>query len=172
MRDTTEEPASPVPPQGRLAHLCDGRARFNFSEQRGDPTFFDAIEQNLSRIAGVKEIIARPVTGSVIVTFEVPADAFLASVKETGVLDILPNEPAPLLSALIREQARNFEAQAKLATNGAVDLPALAFLFFATLGVVQLARGRLDVPAFTAFWYAIDSLLKPARKDAAPGEGP
>jgi hypothetical protein len=155
VKQTLERAEEPLPlPKGRLAHLCDGRARLSFRERSGDSDFFGALERSLADVTGITEVVARPATGSMIIAFEGDPAAFIANIARAGLFEIVPQEPAPQLRDLLRKQAREFESDLKQATDGAIDLPALAFLFFASVGVVQLARGRVGLSALSAFWYA------------------
>ena len=162
MKDVAEG-HEPLLPKGVLAHVCDGRARFSFEGRRGDAEFFETLKGDIGAVAGVSEVIARPATGSVIIAFEGAIEDFFKSLARARLFELAPRPPEPALSDIIRQQAKRFEDDLKGVSNGAVDLPGLAFLAFASVGAVQLVRGKIGISAVTAFWYAADVLLKPKR---------
>lgn len=143
-----------------LLHVSPGRVRLRCPRLRGDAGALDGLARRLAGLAGVCEVRGNTLTGTLLVLHRASPDALL----EASAPLVRLEDPEPLRS-LRAEVGGHLEALARgleRSTGGALDPRALAFLAFLAIGLTQLARGQVLMPAATAFWYAIANL----------GEGP
>lgn len=52
-----------------IVHFVPGRVRFKVDKLKGSPEFAQRVEQELSSIDGIDSVEAKPLTGSVIVSY-------------------------------------------------------------------------------------------------------
>lgn len=145
-----------------LAHAVEGRVRLVLPEARGDRTALEEVVQTIAQLPPVRHVEARPRTGSVVIVYDGPAEDLLAASDGAGLLDLAhgPEGGEGSAADAALERAQMADLLFRLKTGGALDARSLAFLLFAGLGVVQLARGGpLWPPAATAFWYAGSALM-------------
>ncbi len=128
--------------------------RIDLPAKRGDTAYFSTLSQKMASLDEVLGVRTNPITGSLIVEYDGPFDALLRHMDDMAV-DIL-TQPA----------AAGTSASGGSAVAGASPLPyrlvsgrqvhpmLLVGLAFGALGLVQMARGQVLVPALSAFWYA------------------
>jgi copper chaperone CopZ len=173
-----------VPLSGvRVVHAIPGRVRLKIGEVRDNPALAWDVEEQLSRIPGVKRVEANPVTGSVLVLFDepqaTPADSLehLSSIwpAELGSLDpaALGHEHAnghvngtngasagigPLDRRIVG-MFGSLNARVSDATHG-TDLKVLFPLALFALGVRGLFTDKLPFPAwYDFFWFALSTFI-------------
>lgn len=138
-----------------VAHRIPGRMRLRIPGKRGDAHYFEQFSEACRRIDEVATVRANPATASVIVELAGSDDQFLNQLQErcdvridqTAVSGTSPNmldraaPPKPIHLVTGREISPMFMMAAALVT----------------LGVVQLARGKILAPSVTLLWYAMDA---------------
>jgi heavy-metal-associated domain-containing protein len=168
-----------VSPKGvRVAHAIPGRIRLKIEQIRNDPARAWDVEEQLSRLPGVSDVEANPVTGSVIVRFEDPpgsATDSLAVLSSTwpaalGALDLAALEnghangsngatPAAPLDRRIVEVFGSLNAGVADATRG-TDLKVIVPMALFVLGVRGLFSEKLPFPAwYDFFWFALSTFI-------------
>jgi len=128
------------PPLAAVAHRRVGRVRLQFPDQRNHGAFFRTLAGRLSLLPAVKQVDARPLTGSVIVYHRGSWPAFAESVERAGLFAIDHDTDKSAGAG----RALPVTAQASLALAGG----------HLALAAWQLARGRTLPPALTLVWYA------------------
>jgi hypothetical protein len=141
---------------GQIAHQTSGRVRIDLPAKRGDASYFSTLSQ---QIAGLDEVLAvrtNPITASLIVEYDGPFDALLRRFDDMAI-DIL-SQPA---KTGLNDGGASHEAFAsdsalpyRIVSGRQVHPMLLVGLAFGALGLVQMARGQVLVPALSAFWYA------------------
>ncbi len=132
-----------------VVHRLPGRVRLSIPEKRGDSDYFNALSRRLSGVDGVLGVKANAVAGSIVLQF-------------SGVLqEVLRRAGAPALFELegavdgpqSAPPARALQS-INLVSGREITPMFMAGVLFSAIGLLQSFRGRLMVPAATAFWYA------------------
>jgi hypothetical protein len=127
--------ATPLP-HAEIVHEMPGRARLRITSKQGDAVFFAAIASGLSAIAGVYDIVVKPLTGSILIQHSIALPAVCAAAKEAQLFDLAPEESAADGAVV------------------AVDPKVLVALCLGVMSVWQFAKGRALPHAVTLLWYA------------------
>ena len=132
----------------RLGHVTAGRARLRLA-QRLEPPALDALADRLAASPGVRRVVLRPNTGSVIVEAAAGEAALKRLIEGLDFLKLLPPAKPVPIGQVAKFGELMLDQKIRDQTGGALDLrAALALLLFAT-AVIQLFRGRVAGPATT-----------------------
>jgi hypothetical protein len=134
-----------------IAHRMPGRIRLSIPARRGDAAFFAGLAGQLSGQPDVIRVRPNVRTGSLLVEHAGDAEPILAWAAQEHLLELEPSgasmESAGLLSAP--------GPAVRLVTGRDIDPMFMAGVAFLGMGLVQIVRGQVMVPAATALWYAI-----------------
>lgn len=133
-----------------VAHQIPGRIRLQIQSQRGNVVFFDQLSQRFSGVEGVRLARANPTAGSFVLEYEGPLEDVIA---RSGAQNILELAPAPI-SASTRQVVQGLDKPVNLVTGREIDPMFMAGTAFSLMTLLQGLRGKVLVPAATAFWYA------------------
>lgn len=153
----------------QLLHLSPGRVRLRCPRLRGDVGAMDALAQRLAGLPDVREVRGNALTGTLLVLHQASPEALLEA--SAPLLRFEGPEPLRSLRADVRGHLDALAVGLERSTGGALDARGLAFLAFLGIGLAQLARGQMLMPAATAFWYAIATLGDRAEALPAHPEG-
>ncbi|NBD07957.1 HMA2 domain-containing protein [Corallococcus silvisoli] len=163
-----------------LIHTSPGRTRLRLPWLRHDAKEATALADELLRVEGIREVQVRPYTGSVLCIHapqELGVEDLLEEVRRcTGVDRVLrpgeepPEEEVLLLRALSEgsgvaraasQCVKGINVDLLRATEGRLDLGALAAMGFAVAGAVEVAvTGRLTRPPwFNLGWWAFRTFI-------------
>ncbi len=150
-------------PVAEIAHRAGQRVRLRFARHRGDSGFFARLERRALGVEGVLSATGRPATGSLIIRHKANLDAVACRLRDEGVCNILgePEDHRPEVEA--RNVTRELDARLYEASGGQLDLRAVGAFALVAMGILQIARGQVVVPATTALWYGLTLLLANAR---------
>ncbi len=141
---------------GQIAHQTSGRVRIDLPAKRGDTAYFSTLSQQIAGLGEVLAVRTNPITGSLIIEYDGPFDALLHRFDDMAI-DILA-QPASArngAAAATRWAAEQDSALPfRLVSGRNVHPMVLVGLAFGALGLVQVVRGQVLVPALSAFWYA------------------
>lgn len=154
-------------PEARLAHLCEGRARLVFPRHMGNHGFFSRLTAAMEDLAPVTAAVGRPHTGSLILSFEGRPESVIADIEAAGLFKIAADAALNRLGDAIRADAGKLNSGLQFATRGQLSVSDVSFLAFLSVGLVQLARGRIDINAISALWYAV-SVLRTSKPQETP----
>jgi hypothetical protein len=172
-------------PAAHIEHQLPGRARLRVPSKRGEVPFFEKVVRELSKHPAVYELIATPLTGSIMLQYVEPLRAITAAACDQNLFNIDRPQPAPQR----REPNRAGRmSNASVLTSGIVNGLSGLSLFqatqgnvlgsavesfwhaygayrilgrpditaaFAALGVYQMLRGQLFGPASSLVFYAL-----------------
>lgn len=163
-----------------LEHEIPRRLRLRIPERRGDASFFQWVVEALSQHSEIEEIVANPLTGSLLVHHSGSAQAILAAATEQRLFEVgrtnrrkanstTPRtKPTPLdpvatgLSGLALFQVARGQVAGSAAENfwnayGAQRILGRPEIVagFALLGIVQVLRGRLFSSAASLLFYSL-----------------
>jgi hypothetical protein len=158
-------------PEARICHRIAGRIRIQIPSQRGNQAYFAQLQEQLAQCPGVHQVEVNPITASALLLHEVSSTALVeyAAARELFVLDIPPDKATPVYEHLLQPF---YDLNKGLAafTKGELDLPGILFMGLIGLGIYQISKGNFTAPAwYTAFWYAINIVLK-AQSSGSKGE--
>lgn len=127
-------------PAATIAHRLPDRTRLRIAEKRGDEGYFAEAAERLCACTGIHGVAANPRTGSLLIDHEADRlQPILAAARRDGLFRV---------DAIGSPSAR--------AEGGAADVRAemlsAASTVFATLGLVQLGRGRIAGNTVEALW--------------------
>ena len=125
-------------PSAFLEHQLPGRIRLRIPAKRGDGAFFETARQGLAGNAAVKEVIANPHTGSLLIRYTGDMRGLASEAAERGMFTVQRANPI----------ARRPKPAATAAPINA------AAVGFSGLGLYQVARGRALGSATEIFWNA------------------
>lgn len=144
----------------RIVHQIDGRLRLEIPEHRDDPAYFAHLAAELQQSGHVRQARFNPAAASISIEFASPRADVMADLARAGVA--LPAQAAPAPADTSRGNVQGLPGAGRMAADPMV----LAGLLFATVGLIQTARGEIMLPALSAFWYAAGALR--LARDANP----
>lgn len=147
--------ASPVALE--LHHSVEGRARLRPARPL-DAGGLKKLADAIASVAGLRRVISRPGTGSLIIEFAGPAAAGLAAIEAEGIAKIRPPAPPPPIGQVARFGLMRADAAMKQSTGGTLDLDTAVALALALAALVQTARGQIVGPASTLAVAALSML--------------
>ena len=168
-------------------HLAE-RTRLRSPALRRDVRACERVADALATIAGVREIRARPYTGSVLVVHDpdVTEDRLLteAALVLGGITILAPGESPPLdpnvpaFSALARKLVhaiKDIDRDIRRASEGVTDLGTLTTLGFVGAGALEVATtGELPLPPwFQLAWWGFRTFVTTEQQEIrAECDGP
>lgn len=153
--------------RAHVAHLTEGRARIQLPGHRGDGEFFAQVVQTIEQSGLVRSVRANPVTGSVVLEFDGPPEVLLTRLQALAPIEIVP----PVATRQLRFTLARATAPFKLVSGRDINPMAMAGTLFGAVGVAQTLRGRVALPALSAFWYAVNA-FRMARDQKQGGAAP
>ena len=178
-------------PTAFLEHQLPGRIRLRIPAKRGDGAFFETARQGLAGTPAVREVVANPHTGSLLIRYTGDIRNLATEAAERGMFTVqrakaasrtskAPATAAPVNTAVVglsglglyqvaRGRALGSASEIFWNAYGAyrvLDNPALAVLLCG-LGLWQTLRGDWLGPASALLFYALV-----ARKLTADGPAP
>lgn len=144
--------------RAQIAHSMPGRLRIRLPELRGNAEVFAQLEDLLLESRLVHGVRVNPVTASVTLEFDGQQEALLEALRTRlpFALDLSP-APGP---AHIRPSASFQPDPVRLVSGRDINAMFLAGTLFIGVGLVQALRGRIMLPALSAFWYANDAFRR------------
>lgn len=136
----------------RIAHQTGGRVRIEIPGRRGDAAFFATLSEQLRRVERVRRARANPHAASIAIEYAGELAELIPHLTSSSLaLDTHAIEsPAG--------GARAATARPAIGNGRRVDPMLVAGAAFGLVGVVQVFRGEIMIPALSAFWYATDAL--------------
>lgn len=142
-------------PDAHISHQTSQRLRVKIPSKKGEVAYFLSLEDQLSKCPGVENLVANPLTGSLLITHATDIKRIAEYAEANNLFQLGRLSPSPInLSEAISGKLKDLEQQMKQATGGTIDFPGLVFLGLISAGLFQLIRGNLTpIPWYTAFWY-------------------
>ena len=155
-------------PLARVAHALPGRKRIKIDGKRGDAAYFAMLEKKLAECPGVGRVTTDPRTGTVLVNHTAEDPVLWGYIAEHELFQFGKNEmsiPTPVHSSIVGG-IRVAEHKPYTKSGKKPDIRRVIFLAMVGMGVVQVIRGNIAIPAIAAFWYAY--FILPATNDDNP----
>ena len=124
-------------PIAEIAHAMRGRTRLRIAGRRGDAVFFASVATGLSTIAGVRKVLVRPLTASVLIQHGPPLERITAAAQEARLFRLANPGTIPRLT----------EAYT-------IDPKMVVGLVLGALAIWRLTEGKILPQAVTLAWYA------------------
>lgn len=148
-------------PVARYSYRSAGRTRVKIPSKKGDTAYFMALREELSKCSCIEKIEVNPLTGSALFIHKGDFKVVLENAEATNIFKIRDVDVATDLYQTVSVTFKDINSRIKGATEGNLDIGALAFLSLLGVGIYQISRGNFAVPAwYTAFWYALNIFLK------------
>lgn|GEM_PF-755531 len=149
------------PAGAHVTHRTPDRIRLRFPAHRGDVAFMRRVTNVLSAIEGVERLETNPRLGSVLVCHTRPWPEIAADAEETGLFAVRdgPANQIPDVDDRVRAFGYGIDGALRHQTGDVLGLGGATFLTLFMIGLVQLARGNVAVPAITLFWYAAQVVM-------------
>jgi hypothetical protein len=149
-------------PEAIVCHSTPGRFRIKVPSRKGNAAYFSNLKDHFTRFAGVKEVEANAVTGSVVLLHAADIKTISVFAEEQSLFRLIKLETAtPALSRNVVKAFRDFDKGVKRFTGNELDVPGVAFLTLLGFGIYEIGRGNFAAPAwYTAFWYSLNIFLK------------
>jgi len=131
-------------PSAFLEHQLPGRIRLRIPAKRGDCAFFETAEQGLAANAAIKEVIANPETGSLLIRYTGDIGGLATEAAERGMFTVQ------------RPKAGQRSKAGPTRPKPAAPVAPIntAALGLSGLGLYQVAQGRALGSASEIFWNA------------------
>lgn len=146
-----------------VIHRIPGRMRLRIPGRRGDAHYFEQFSDTCGRVDGVSTVRANPGTASVMVEFAGSEGQFLEQLQEG--CDVRIDQPVPRGRSRNVPRTAGAENSVHLVAGRDINPMFMTAAALATLGVIQLARGKILAPSVTLMWYAVDA-FRLSRQDA------
>lgn len=160
----------------QITHITPGRIRFKVPAKRRDQSFFEALQIDCSGFAGVKQVTANILTGSVLLLYdEIKQDALIERIKNHPLLkfestDNLTEKSGTVFTTVTQRTAAqkassslaSFDSTLREFSHGSLDLRSVLFISFVMFATRQLTQGAVLGNAVNLFWYAFQ-LLRPKK---------
>ena len=148
--------ASQGRPQAFIVHSTHGRVRFRFPDQRGDPGFFQALANAISRHTTVIETRASWHTGSVLVLHTGDLPSLVGYAQNQGLFDVATT-PLPAASfRRLRDAIDTADDRVAKGTGETLSVGKLLFLGLLAGGIYQARQGHLLPAGMTLFKHALE----------------
>jgi len=148
----------PKPPVLEIRHAAAERVRLRPAKEM-EPAALKALGDRIGGLPGLRRVLVRPATGSVIVEFGGPAEALFKSITAAGIGQVrLPDSPPPI-GQIARMGMLKADMSLKQRTGNVLDLNAATALLLLSAAVFQAARGQVAGPASSlvmAAWSLLD----------------
>jgi hypothetical protein len=144
-----------------IVHQMEGRMRLRIPEMRGDPAFFQTVEDNLSSIEDIYAVSSRPLTGSILIEHNGLTRETLAQwAQKQELFELKPEAELKHADASIAQLTHHrldkLDEILKQETEGRFDLLSLILMMLGGLLVNEFLNGRLAAGSFALIWYALD----------------
>ena len=162
----------------RVAHQIAGRTRLRCLQRPVDAVELAAFAEALAAQPGIEALDARAATGSLVIEHPALDAAQLLQRVERAGGEVGTDEPQAQAVhdslAPVRHTMGAMDNMLSQLTAGGLDARSLAFIVFFSLGVTQLLRGQVMMPAFSFLWYAFDLAKRQPGTPGVPGapDGP
>lgn len=143
------------------AHAVPGRLRLRAAGRLERATLAALIDR-IAAVEGVAGVVARPNTGSLILTLSDSAEAVEGRLESLGIAHVGPPPAPPPVGQVVQFGMLKLDGDIRRHSEGALDLKSTIALALSAGAVLQLARGRVAGPATTLAMAAF-SLLDPGR---------
>jgi hypothetical protein len=147
-----------------VAHQMPGRVRFSVPDKRGDVDYFQRLSRRFSGIDSVHRVKANPLAGSIVLEFAGALEALLLRLAAPDLFELAE-------SLVGNDNLAPPPYPIQLVSGRDINPMFMAGVGFAVLGLLQGFRGRVMVPAVTAFWYATSTFQQAGVAVALSEEG-
>jgi len=138
--------------RAQIAHETAGRVRVRLPDLRGNAELLAQLESQLMETRLFRSVRVNPVTTSVVLEFDGSRASVLDALRERLPVEL---ELSPASTAGRAPPASRFQNDpVRLVTGRDVNAMFLAGVLFGTVGIVQALRGKIMLPAMSAFWCA------------------
>jgi hypothetical protein len=146
-----------------VAHRTSGRVRLRIREKRGDEAFFFELSELLQEIDTVQAVRANAMTGSVVIEYAGDFDGLAELMKTRDIIVEKGQEPAA--SPVKESGTTRLSAPIPLNIVSGREITPMFMIgvLLAGVGVVQIFRGRVLVPAMSGFWMAMVAFCQSGR---------
>lgn len=143
-------------------HACPGRLRLRRAAACA-PGTMAALADRLARLPGVVRVVARPNTGSVILTIDRDPAEVLAAIEAEGVARLVAPDRAPPVGQVLALGLAQADMDIRRRSDQALDLRTALALLLIGGAILQTVRGRIAGPATTLAMAAFSLLEAPRR---------
>lgn len=154
-----------------VSHSLPGRVRVRVHGRRKDEAFFRRVSDELLAEDGILQARSNARTESLLILHELEDEALAGTLERAG-LRLAPGPVRARRPTLTRQMARNVEdwdRRVLKATDGALDLDTLWFVFLVGGGAFQALRGRLLPAGVSLLLYASRRLTRESEEASSAG---
>ena len=123
------------------------------------------VADRLATLGGIRRVVSRPSTSSLIVEFDGPAVPVISAIAASGLARVGDKAPPPPIGMVAKLALLRAETRVKGATDGTLDLYTLLGLLLLMGAAVQVGRGRIASPA-TSLAVAALAMLDRSGRDS------
>lgn len=154
--------------RAEVAHAMPGRLRMRVPGHRGNAELFAQLEQKLAQSQLLERVQVNPVTGSVLLEFEGPHEELLDKLARQLPFEFEVAGPAAP-PARRPPSAAGLLDPLRLVSGRDIDEMFMTGALFGAVGLVQVLRGQILIPALPAFWYATNAFRLAREAQRAKG---
>jgi hypothetical protein len=149
-------------PEAHIVHRAPNRLRLKVASKKEHDGYLRTLPEKFTGFSGIDEIEINPLTGSVLFKHGGNGEEIIDFMKKRGIFEITVKSPRP--PSVHRGASSIYQQLDGLVhsfSNGSTNAGGLAATALLAYGVMQISRGNIAGPAwYTAFWYALNILLK------------
>ena len=150
--------STPPRPLAQIVHSTTGRVRFRFSEQRGNPAFFESLSTSLARLGSVIETRVSAHTGSVLVLHTGDLQQLVTAAQKRGLFEVGAPPPPAASARRLRDAIDSIDDRVAKSTGEALSVGKLLFIGLLGAGIFQAKQGHLLPAGMTLFKHALEIL--------------
>lgn len=155
------------PREVHVVHSLPGRVRLRSSRFRGDPAHGTRVADILAGMDGIEEVQVRPLTGSLLCTYD---PGCISEQLIVAAVDAVPSPPpeksvrnhihGSTVGRAVVEAFQEIDEEVREATENRIDLGTLAALGFLAGGAAEVVTTRTmpAPPWFNLAWWAFRTL--------------
>ena len=155
-------------PIAYVSHRINGRLRLRIPGKKHDAGYFKRVSEGFATCAGIREVEANPLTGSLLLTHTAALAQITDYAAEHGFFQLAPENvnPGPLSERLAADLGAVSDRFTSL-SRGQIDTRAAVFAGLTLAGLYQLLKRNVWPAGVTLLWYALSVL--PSRGGRAQG---
>lgn len=159
-------------PVAYVVHELPKRTRVKVPSQRGNAGYFDRTRGRLEACPGVTQIKTNFRTGSLLLTHTVPFARIATFAGEQALFTLLEDPEPDTLLQQASESFSRLNGQIVRFSQGDLDVRSILLITVLVMGVIQVARGRIMMPATALFLNALNLMMgneaAPQKSDHGP----
>lgn len=140
-----------------IQHAVPGRARLRPAKLL-DAAALTALGERIAAVPGLRRVLTRPATGSLILEFTGPPEPLFEAIGAHGIARVRAPAPPPPIRQVAKLGILRADLAVQARTGQTLDLDTAVALVLLAGAAVQVARGQVAAPATSLLLGAVTML--------------